>query len=146
MAREKIDTGTVIGTLNHIMELELAGVVRYLHYSLMIFGHNRIPVVSWMRAQATEGVDHATAAGEWITSLDGHPSLKIGRLLETEQHSVQQILQECLEHEEEGLGCYYQLLEQVEGKSVPLEEYARTMIAEEDQHLAEIRKMLRKPE
>ena len=146
MAREKIDTGAVIDTLNRIMELELAGVVRYLHYSLMIFGHNRIPVVSWMRDQATEGMAHGTAAGEWITTLDGHPSLKIGRLLETEKHSVQQILLECVEHEQDGLGYYNQLLEQVEHKHIALEEYARTMITEEEQHLAEIRKMLRKPE
>jgi bacterioferritin len=32
-----------IQKLNEILELEMSGVVRYTHYSLMIIGHNMIP-------------------------------------------------------------------------------------------------------
>src|SRR5262245_54623426 len=135
----------VIVTLNKILELELAGLVRYLHYSFMIFGHNRIPIVAWLRGQADEAKTHATLAGEHITSLGGHPSLKIGSLLETHKHNVDEILEEALGHEEEGLAEYRKLLEQVTGKSIMLEEYARDQIAAEEAHLAEIRKMLRRP-
>ena len=145
MSTESIDQEAVVETLNNILELELAGVVRYMHYSFMVFGHNRIPVVKWMRAQAEEGMLHAAEAGEFITTLGGHPSLKIGKLLETEKHSITQILEESVEHEEVGLKLYHALLEQAEGRDVALEEYARTMIAEETKHVAEIRKMLRKP-
>ena len=74
-----------IEILNKIMEAELAGVVRYTHYSLMIYGYNRIPIVDWMKGNATESLDHAHRAGEFVTLLGGHPSLKIGALLETEQ-------------------------------------------------------------
>ena len=77
--------------------------------------------------------------------LGGHPSLKIGSLLETHQHDVNEILKEAHEHEKEGLGAYYSLLELVAGKSVWLEEYARDQIAAEEMHLADIRKMMRKP-
>jgi bacterioferritin len=145
MPNKPIDQEGVVETLNGILELELAGVVRYMHYSFMVFGHNRIPVVKWMRAQAEEGMLHAAEAGEFITTLGGHPSLKIGKLLETEKHSITQILEESVEHEEVGLQLYHALLEQTEGRDVALEEYARTMIAEETKHVAEIRKMLRKP-
>ena len=138
-------TKQVIDTLNRILELELAGVVRYMHYSFMIFGHNRIPIVAWLRDQATESNAHAALAGEHITALGGHPSLKIGSLLETHQHDVNEILKEAHEHEKEGLGAYYELLEIVAGKSVWLEEYARDQIAAEEMHLADIRKMMRKP-
>ena len=138
-------TSVVLSTLNRILELELAGLVRYLHYSFMIFGHNRIPIVAWLRDQASEAQTHATLAGEHITSLGGHPSLKIGALLETHKHNVDEILSEALNHEEEGLAEYHKLLELVAGKSVMLEEYARDQIAAEDAHLAEIRKMMRKP-
>ena len=138
-------TKKVVDSLNHILELELAGVVRYLHYSFMIFGHNRIPIVAWLREQATESSAHAVLAGEHITALGGHPSLKIGSLLETHQHDVNEILKEAHEHEKEGLGAYYSLLELVAGKSVLLEEYARDQIAAEEMHLADIRKMMRKP-
>ncbi len=135
----------IVDSLNHILELELSGVVRYLHYSFMIFGHNRIPIVAWLREQATESSAHAVLAGEHITALGGHPSLKIGSLLETHQHDVNEILKEAHEHEKEGLGAYYSLLELVAGKSVWLEEYARDQIAAEEMHLADIRKMMRKP-
>ena len=80
---DKIDSQKVIGSLNTILELELAGVVRYLHYSLMVFGHARIPIIGWMRNQATEGMNHAAMAGEHVTSLGGHPSLTIGKLVES---------------------------------------------------------------
>jgi bacterioferritin len=139
------DSEDFIGTLNRILELELAGLVRYLHYSFMIFGHNRIPIVAWLRAQANESQAHATLAGEHITNLGGHPSLKIGSLLETHKHNVDEILSEALEHEEQGLEEYRKLLAMAVGKSIMLEEYARDQIAAEEAHLAEIRKMMRRP-
>ena len=135
-----------IDKLNQILEFELSGVVRYTHYSLMVYGHNRIPIVSWLREQGNESLAHAVQAGEHITSLGGHPSLKIANLLETHKHSVQDILTESLEHESQQLKHYYDLLKLAEGKKIVLEEYARQMIADEEQHISEVQKMLRKPE
>ncbi len=134
-----------IDTLNTIMELELAGVVRYTHYSLMVYGYGRIPIVSWMKDNANESLDHAHKAGELVTLLGGHPSLKIGPLLETEQHDIGDMLRESLAHEEKALKAYYALLDLVEGKSVLLEEYARQMIESEELHADEVNKMLRRP-
>ena len=136
----------IIEKLNSILEFELAGVVRYTHYSLMIFGHTRIPIVSWLREQASESLLHAYQAGEHITTLGGHPSLKIAALLETHQHSINDILRESLEHESTQIKNYMALLKLVEGKYIYLEEYARTMIADEELHVSEVQKMLRKPE
>lgn len=141
-----MDKQKVIEILNEIMEYELAGVVRYTHYSLMIFGYTRIPIVKWLREQATESLDHATLAGEHITTLDGHPSLKIAPLLETHKHSINDILKESLEHEKFQIGNYQKLLAAVAGHSVPLEEYARQMICDEELHVSEVEKMIRKPE
>lgn len=135
----------VIEALNTILELELAGVVRYTHYSLMIYGYNRIPIVSWLRGQAAESLDHANKAGELITNLGGHPSLAIGPLLETHNHDIGDVLRESLAHEIATLGAYRKLLKLVEGESVMLEEYAREMIYTEELHLGEVDKMLRKP-
>jgi len=145
MASYEIDKDAVIGVLNSILEAELAGVVRYTHYALMVFGYNRIPIVSWMRAQATESLAHANQAGEMITHLGGHPSLGIGPLLETHRHDIGDILRESLEHETQALKEYYRLLELVTGRSVLLEEYARSMCALEETHVGEVRKMLLKP-
>jgi len=140
-----MDKDKVINTLNKILEHELAGVVRYLHYSLMVFGHSRIPIIGWMREQATESMAHASAAGELVTALGGHPSLKIGKLLETEKHDINAILTETLVHEQEGVEMYEALLALVEGKDVRLEEYARQMIQSEMDHISEVDKMLRRP-
>jgi bacterioferritin len=139
------DKVRAIQILNKIMELELAGVVRYTHYSLMVYGYNRIPIVSWLKANSNESLIHAHKAGELVTLLGGHPSLKIGPLLETEKHDLGDILRESLEHEKASISAYYELLKESEGKSVLLEEYAREMIMAEEIHLDEVNKMLRKP-
>lgn len=141
-----MDTKQVIDALNTILEHELAGVVRYTHYSLMVYGHNRIPIVGWLRQQSSESLTHAQIAGEHITTLGGHPSLKISSLLETHKHSINDILKESLEHEKEQVENYKKLLKLVEGHSVYLEEYAREMICDEENHISEVEKMLRKPE
>lgn len=135
----------VIATLNKIMEYELAGVVRYTHYSLMVYGFGRIPIVDWLKGNASESLAHAHRAGELVTLLGGHPSLGIGPLLETEQHDIGDILRESLAHEAGALAAYHELLTLVEGRSVLLEEYAREMIASEELHRDEVNKMLRRP-
>ena len=135
----------VIAQLNRILECELAGVVRYTHYSMMIFGYSRIPIVAWFQAEATESLAHAQQAGEMVTRLGGHPSLAIGPLLETHEHDIGQILRETLQAEHVALALYTDLLELVAGENVALEEYARQLIAAEEEHIDEIDKMLRKP-
>ena len=142
---EQLDKAAVITNLNKILELELAGVVRYTHYALMIFGYNRIPIVSWMQAQADESLVHAREAGELITHLGAHPSLALGPLLESHKHDIGDILRESLEHERQALEAYRELLALVENRSVLLDEYARRMISLEEMHQGEVDKMLRKP-
>ena len=141
-----MDNDVILETLNKILEHELAGVVRYTHYSLMVVGHNRIPIIGWLQSQSTESLAHAQEVGEHITTLGGHPSLKIADLLETSKHSINDILIEAMEHEKIQLGLYYKLMEQTANKSVWLEEYARKLIVEEEAHISEISKMLKKPE
>ena len=142
---DETDNQKAIEILNRIMELELAGVVRCTHYSLMVFGYNRIPIVSWLKGNADESLQHAYRAGEFVTMLGGHPSLKIGTLLETHKHDIGDILRESLEQESTTLAAYYDLLRLTEGKNVTLEEYSREMILLEETHLDEVNKMLRKP-
>jgi bacterioferritin len=142
---ENLDQTAVLATLNRALELELAGVVRYTHYSLMVYGYNRIPIVDWLRSQAVEGLAHAQQVGELITHFGEHPSLGIGPLLESQKHDIGDILRESLEHERETLRCYHDLLGLVRDKSVLLEEFARDMVAKEELHLGEVNKMLRRP-
>jgi bacterioferritin len=145
MPEQNYDREKVTELLNRILEEELAGVVRYTHYSFMVYGYGRIPIVSWLRDQAEESMSHAQQAGELLTSLGEHPSLGIGPLLETHKHDTGDILHEALEAERRALKLYRELLETVEGNNITLEEYARSMVAAEQMHSWEVDKMLRKP-
>jgi bacterioferritin len=141
----ELDKEKAVSLLNRILEAELAGVVRYTHYSFLVFGHNRIPIVSWLREQAAESLTHAQQAGEMITLLGAYPSLTIGRLLDNHQHDIRAIMRESMENEAEALAIYRELLRCVEGRSVMLEEYARQMVYAEELHASEVDKMLRNP-
>lgn len=138
-----LDVHRTIEILNTVMEYELAGVVRYTHYALMVTGPYRLPIVTFLNAQADESLLHARQAGELITGLEGHPSLEIAHIEETHQHDLKAILTESLAHEQHALDLYKDLLDVVQDASVYLEEYTRTQIGEEEQHVIELRKMLR---
>ena len=135
----------IVAVLNQILEQELAGVVRYTHYSFLVFGYSRIPIVSWLRDQAAESLVHAQQAGELITQLGAYPSLAIGPLLDSHKHDIGAIMREAMDAEAEALALYRNLLALVEGRSVMLEEYARQMIYAEELHAGEVDKMLRRP-
>tara|TARA_Y100001968_G_C19400376_1_gene740675 strand:- start:1095 stop:1784 length:690 start_codon:yes stop_codon:yes gene_type:complete len=143
MPSDSIRIGRVTGILNKIMEYELAGVVRYTHSSLMVTGPHRLPIVKFLQDQANESLQHAQQAGELLTGLDGHPSQKIAKIIETNNHSIKDILEESLAHELHALDLYKSLLEEVEGVSVYLEEYTRGLIGQEEQHQLELKKMLK---
>ncbi len=143
MENNQLNSLKVTNILNKIMEYELAGVVRYTHYSLMIAGPHRLPIVEFLKEQANESLLHAQQAGELLTGLDGHPSQKIAEIVETNNHSIKDILQESLAHELNALSLYKELLNEVEGSSVYLEEYARGLIGQEEQHQLELKKMLK---
>jgi bacterioferritin len=140
---KKLDTAETCKILNRIMEYELAGVVRYTHYSLMVSGPYRIPIVDFMQAQAVESLAHAQQAGEILTGLNGHPNQGIAEIIETNQHDIYSLLTESLGHEQTALALYHDLLEEVMDCSVYLEEYARQMIGQEELHTLELSKMLR---
>ena len=135
----------VIDTLNKILEMELAGAIHYTHYSFMVYGYNRIPIVKWFEEQANESIAHARATGELVTQLGAHPSLAIGPLLETHKHDIGDILRESLGHEKKTLVEYEKLLQLVQGDDIMLEEFAREHIYLERLHIGEVDKMLRRP-
>ncbi len=140
---DELDLEATHNLLNEIIEYELAGVVRYTHYSLMVRGPSRIPIVEFFKAQAAESLDHAQQAGEILTGLEGHPTVNVATIQETNQHSISALLKESYEHERDAVNLYKQLLEVVADRSVYLEEYARGQIGQEELHLMEITKMLR---
>jgi bacterioferritin len=135
--------GEVLTTLGAIFQLEMAGVMRYMHYSFMIMGHNRIPIQAWFRAQATESMEHAIILGEKITAMGGHPPLVSEAVQDTTSHKVEEILKESLEFEKRALEKYKHLV-RIAGDDIAIEEMARTFVRTETEHIEEVQKMLRK--
>ncbi len=131
----------ILKKLDEILESEVSGIVRYLHYSLMIKGPNRIPIVKFFRDQATEAFAHSAMIGEKITAFGGHPSLKVEPVKESNKHDVMDILRESMEHEKQAVKLYSELLK-LSGSDVALEELARAMIRLEVEHIEEVEKML----
>jgi bacterioferritin len=138
------DVDRVTGQLDRILQMELAGVIYYTHYSFMIYGHARIPITSWLRENATESLTHAQEAGEMIMRLHKRPALGIAALPTTRHNTIDEILNESVEREEAGLQLYRDLLALVKDKSVVLEEYATRLIAAEAVHIREMELMLMK--
>jgi bacterioferritin len=135
------DNKKIVEKLNKILETEISGVVRYLHYALMITGPNRIPIVKWFHEQANEAYQHASIIGEKITALGGHPSLKVGSVPETKTHQVLDILKESLQFEKAAIAMYREVLDMCDD-NIALEELIREMIRKETEHIEEVVKML----
>ena len=129
--------------LNEIMKYELAGVVKYTHFALMVTGPNRLILDKFFKSQSEESLLHAQQAGELLTGSGGHPSQMIPNIEETNKHSVKDLLSESLIHEDKAISLYKELLECSENKSLYIEEYSREMIKTEEMHSIEIKKMLR---
>jgi bacterioferritin len=132
--------------LQRLHSQELSGCVRYFHYAHMIFGANRIPIVAWLKDQATEATDHAWKIGEKMTAMGLHPEMRVEPMPETGKHSVLEVLKEALDYERRGLAAYQDLLAlvlKVAPGDVALEDWVRGFIAAETEHLQEAEKMLR---
>lgn len=137
----------VLELLDKIYQLEMAGLNQYLHFSFMIMGYNRIPIQKWFRDNATESMMHATTIGEKITSLGGHPTMAPPKHVENNDHSILQLLNESLKHEEEAVALYKNLTDvATELGDIALEEMAREFVRGETEHVDEVRKMIRTPE
>ncbi len=141
---KSMDEKAVVKVLNEILEMEMGGALRYTHYSFIVFGHSRIPIVSWLRDQASQSITHAHEAGDLITTHGGYPSLNASNPFSSQGKSIDAMLGDILEYEKSGLALYQKLLSEVEGRHVALEEYARRMIHDESNDIAEIEKMLRR--
>ncbi len=138
-----LNTNQAISLLNDILEYELAGVVKYTHFALMVTGPNRLILDKFFKGQASESLQHAQQAGELLTGLGGHPSQKIPKIEETNKHTIKDLLNESLIHESKAIDLYKELLNCAENKSLYIEEYAREMVKQEEMHSIEIKKMLR---
>ena len=83
----EIDQDEAIKTLNEIVELELAGVVRFTQYSLMVFGHAHVPIMGSRYASRRSSrlpmpfrrvrrSPHSEAAYRWASESSSVPTTR----------------------------------------------------------------------
>lgn len=131
-----------INLLQQILEFELAGVVRYTTYSLIVNGSNRDKIVDFLKEQAEESLYHSQKVGEALVSINGNPQPRIAPIAEIESYSVKDILSASLAHEKQALGLYEKLLDTLEGSNSDIEEFISNMIKEEGHHSQELAEMI----
>ncbi|MGB3649850.1 MAG: ferritin-like domain-containing protein [Rivularia sp. (in: cyanobacteria)] len=135
-----------INFLQQILEFELAGVVRYTTYSLIVNGSNRNEIVHFLKEQAEESLFHSQKVGEVLVSIDGNPQARIAPIAELENYSVKDILRASLAHEKQALGLYKKLLDALKGSNSDIEKFISNMIEEEGTHTQELAEMIVKEE
>ncbi|MBI3269768.1 MAG: bacterioferritin [Planctomycetes bacterium] len=136
-ARKKI-----IEALNRDLEHEMAGIIRYLHHSFLVFGTGRVPLVQILREQVQDSMNHATMLGEKITALGGYPTATVHEEFRPTSKSIEEILRESLRHEKEALAGYEDQID-LAGKNLALREMFKHIILEEQTHIEELEKLLR---
>ena len=133
----------LVKALNQDLEKEMAGIVRYLHHSFIVFGPHRGPLVQMFRAQATESMTHAIQLGEKITALGGHPTVRVDQVFEPGYQSVEDMLAEDLRAEKAQLGLYTQQLRELGDENLPMKLMLEQIIIAEQNHVDEMEKYLR---
>jgi len=133
----------LIKALNKDLEREMAGIVRYLHHSFIVFGPNRAPLIQMFRAQATESMAHAIQLGEKITALGGHPTVRVDQVFEPGDQSVEEMLAEDLKAEKVQLELYTGQLKEFGEENLPMKLMLEQIIIAEQTHVEDIEKYLR---
>ena len=121
----------------------MAGIVRYLHHSFIVFGPNRGPLVQMFRTQATESMDHAVQLGEKITALGGHPTVRVDQIFEPGYQSIEDMISEDLKAEKAQLQLYTEQLREFGDQNLPMKLMLEQIIVSEQIHVDEMEKYLR---
>lgn len=133
----------LIKALNYDLEKEMAGIVRYLHHSFIVFGPHRGPLVQMFRTQATESMNHAILLGEKITALGGHPTVKVDQVFEPGFQTVEDMIAEDLKAEKQQLELYTEQLREFGDFNLPMKLMLEQIIVSEQSHVEEMEKYLR---
>ncbi len=138
-----MDKEKIIKALNEALEGELSEMVRYVHHSFHVYGQGRGPIVGMLRARAQESMGHAILLGEKIIALGGNPTAHVSEVLEPKRETIDEILKDTLAAEKESLEQYKSYLPLVKD-DIALDFMLRKQVLDEQEHVDELEKLLRK--
>jgi bacterioferritin len=136
-----MDKQKVIDVLNRALENEMGAIVKLLHHSFLVFGPGRAPVQQLLRRRATDSVGHAIKLGEKITALGGHPSIEVHIDHPPGDQTIEEMIHEDLELEQDVLKFYTDNLPLM-ADDIPLDQMFRDIIVDEQEHIDDFQKLL----
>jgi len=131
----------IVKELNRVFAEEVEAATRYLHLAAAVRGMDRLLVEKVLKEGFAETIEHAEVIAQKIRALGHVPKLDINVSCPADPLTGRAALRQALIFEEAALGCYQDLLRKVEG-DVPLEEFVRSQIAVESEHVAQIKELL----
>lgn len=131
----------VILELNRLFAEEIEAALRYLHLSNAVRGLDHLLVGPVLSKGFNETIEHAQVIAHKIRALGAVPKLALDLNLEPQPLGGKEALEMALTFEEAALEAYQDTLRRVEG-DVPLEEFIRSQIAAESEHVAELKQLL----
>lgn len=137
----KLSSEEIVQELNRIFDEEVEAATRYLHLRSAVRGLDRVLVERILKEGFDETIRHAEVIAQKIRALGHVPRLEIQVSCPSEPVSGREALRQALTFEEAALECYQDLLRKVEG-DVVLEEFARSQIATESEHVAQLKELL----
>lgn len=131
----------VVQELNRVFAEEVEAAMRYLHLANAVRGLDRPVVEPILKAGFQETIEHAEIIARKIRAMGSVPRLEVSVSLPGEPISGRDALRTALTFEEAALEAYQDVLRRVDG-NIPLEEFIRSQIAAESEHVAELRELL----
>lgn len=137
----RLSTSEIVAELNRIFAEEVEAATRYLHLANAVRGMDRLIVERVLKAGFQETIEHAEVIARKIRALGHVPRLEISVQCPATPMTGREALRQALTFEEAALECYQDILRRVEG-DVLLEEFIRSQIAVESEHVAQLRELL----
>jgi bacterioferritin len=131
----------VVQELNRLFAEEVEAALRYLHLSHAVRGIDHLLVGPVLKKAFAETVEHAEVIAHKIRALGAVPRLNVNISLAPEKYDARAALELALTFEEAALEAYQDTLRRIEG-DVPLEEFIRSQIVVESEHVAELKQLL----
>jgi bacterioferritin len=131
----------VIGELNRLFAEEVEAALRYLHLANAVRGLDHLLVEPVLKKAFHETLEHAEVIARKIRALGSVPQLEVHISLEPAAVGGKQALEMALMFEEAALEAYQDCLRRIEG-DVALEEFIRSQIATESEHVADLKHLL----
>lgn len=131
----------MVQELNRLFAEEVEAAIRYLHLSHAVRGIHHLVVGPVLKKAFAETVEHAEVIAHKIRALGAVPSLSVNLELGPEKLDARQALELALTFEEAALEAYQDALRKIEG-DIPLEEFIRSQIVVESEHVAELKQLL----